>query len=344
MARKFLTVLTTAIAPAHRRAYQRLRRSLRPFVKPGVPRPATSPYPGHFSLVRSVVEGLRAINADFNFNPRAFREVGRAVYAPTNEALRQAAALKRQRRIEYLVAGPVNALFPASEEDGVLLMPEIDGLIIACEWARQFYEDEAPHLLPKLRVCPVGVDVDVWKPSGVRTYNRILVYWKSGSQSFCEQVEDAARRAGFDPVRVRSGHGEHELYDSTTYRRVLDEARFAIFLSSFETQGLALLEAWSMDVPTVVWDPRGEAEWRGRTFRSASSCPYLTASTGRTWRTLDELASVLKDVIQSREAFHPRQWVVENMTDAICATALYDLIKDGVDRLRPRPNRYAPKA
>jgi len=66
--------------------------------------PTGSPYPGHYALVRSVVEGLRAIHADFNFNPRRLSDVARIVYAPTNEALLQAAALKRQGRIDYLVA------------------------------------------------------------------------------------------------------------------------------------------------------------------------------------------------------------------------------------------------
>jgi hypothetical protein len=92
MPRPFLTVLTAPIHSAPRRLYQSLRSAIRPLVKPGVPLPAVSPYPGHRALVRSVVEGLRAIDADFNYNPRSFRELARVVYAPANEALRQAAA------------------------------------------------------------------------------------------------------------------------------------------------------------------------------------------------------------------------------------------------------------
>ena len=125
MARPILTVLTAPIPGAMRRWYRRGRGAIRPLVKPGVPLPYASPYPGHYALVRSVVEGLRDIRADFNFNPPRIAEVGRAVYAPENAALAQAAALKRRGRIDYLAAGPVNAMFP-DENDGVLLMPEID--------------------------------------------------------------------------------------------------------------------------------------------------------------------------------------------------------------------------
>jgi hypothetical protein len=327
MARPFLTVLTAPIPTTRRRLYQGLRSRMRPLVKPGVPLPKTSPFPGHYALVRSVVEGLRAIDADFNFNPRRMSDLARVVYAPENAALRQAAVLKRRGNIDYLVAGPVNALF-TDEEGGILRLPEIDRLIVACEWARDFYRD-APQLLEKSVPCPCGVDPDHWKPTGQPRRNIALVYWKSGDEAFCEQVEHIVRTCGLEPRRVRSAHGEHALFAPDDYRRLLDQAVVGVFLSAFETQGVALAEAWSMDVPTAVWDPRGTAEWRGRSFRSGSSAPYLTPATGRLWRTLNELEPVLRSILTERSAFHPREWLAAHMTDAICSAALYEIIRDG---------------
>jgi hypothetical protein len=327
MARPFLTVLTTPVPTDVRRLYQGARRLIRPLVKPGVPLPTVSPYPGHYSLVRSVVEGLRAVRADFNFNPRRLSEVARFVYAPANEALRQAAELKRQGRVDYLVAGPVNALF-ADDCDGILLMPEIDRLIVAHEWVLDFFRD-APALIAKSRPCPAGVDTEWWKPAeGVRT-NTALVYWKSGDERFCEQVERIVRACGLEPRRLRSVLDDHSTFRPEEYRQILDQSVIAIFLSDSETQGLALAEAWSMDVPTVAWDPRGQAAWRGRAFESRSSAPYLTSATGRLWRTVDELEPVLRDALAGRSGFHPREWVLANMTDAICSAALLKIIREG---------------
>jgi hypothetical protein len=332
MATPFLTVLTTPV-PAERERLIRKGRSLaRRIVKPGVPLPAASPYPGHFALVRSVVEGLRAIGADFNFNPGRLADLARVVYAPANEALRQAAALKRDGRIDYLIAGPVNALF-LDDSDGILQLPEIDRIIVAHEWSLEFY-DESPAIRAKSRACPCGVDTEVWKPSGAREKPCAVVYWKSGDEAFCERVEAIVRRCGLEPQRLRSRHGEHAMFKPEDYRRLLDRSVLGVFLSTFETQGLALAEAWSMDVPTLAWDPQGDAEWRGRHFHSRSSAPYLTPETGRLWRTLDELESELRSVLGDRSAFHPRAWVLANMTDAICATSLMNLIREGVAETR----------
>lgn len=333
MAAPFLTVLTTPVPGERDRLTRRVRRQVRRLVKPGVPLPTASPYPGHFALVRSVVEGLRAIQADFNFNPGRLSELARVVYAPANEALLQAAALKRQGRIDYLVAGPVNALF-VDECDGILQLPEIDRLIVAHPWALDFFQ-EAPAVLAKSMACPCGIDTDVWKPSTPTVAEPIaVVYWKSGDEGFCERVEHVVRKCGLEPQRVRSRHGEHAMFSPDDYRRLLDRARVGIFLSTFETQGLALAEAWSMNVPTVVWNPQGAAEWRGRSFHARSSAPYLTPSTGRLWRTLDELEPMLRGTLADRSSFHPRAWMLANMTDAICSAALLDIIRAGVDGSR----------
>jgi hypothetical protein len=302
--------------------YRGVRRSIRPFVKPGMPVPPTSAYPGHYAVTRSVVEGLRAVGADFNFDPRRFDRLARVVYAPANEALRQAIELKRRGKIDRLVAGPVNSLFP-SECDGILLDPEIDCLIVSSDWVLELCGAEAPELMRKMRVIPCGVDEDDWAPSRDATTNRAIVYWKSGPESFCEEVEQRVAAHGLEPIRVR-----YASYDRAGYKDLLDGAAMGVFLSSFETQGLALAEAWSMDVPTLVWDPRGPAEWRGRAFQSGSSCPYLTAATGLAWRTLDELDGVMADALRNRTRFEPRTWVLGHMTDAICAATLYRLIQE----------------
>jgi hypothetical protein len=226
------------------------------------------------------------------------------------------------------VAGPVNALF-ADECDGILRLPQIDRLIVAHEWALDFFRD-APSLLEKATACPCGVDAEAWKPTGSTDGKRIaLVYWKGGEESLCEEVERIAKVCGLEPQRVRSMSGEHATFSAADYRQLLDRSAISIFLSTFETQGLALAEAWSMDVPTLAWDPQGAAQWRGRTFESRSSAPYLTPLTGRRWRAIGELEPVLRSAMDERTSFRPRDWVLANMTDAICSAALLNIITAG---------------
>ena len=147
------------------------------------------------------------------------------------------------------MAGPVNALF-ADESGGILLTPEIDLVIVPSEWTIDFYEG-FPELAAKSRACPCGVDAEAWKPAGVAKERSAVVYWKSGDERFCEAVEAIVRRCGLEPLRIRSRHGEHSIFKPSDYREALDRSVAGVFLSTFETQGIALAEAWSMDVPAV---------------------------------------------------------------------------------------------
>src|SRR5262249_26159217 len=129
-----------------------------------------------------------------------------------------------------------------------------------------------------------------------------------------------------EPLRVRSRPGQHTTFTPDQMRSQLDRAILSVFLSAFETQGIALAEAWSMNVPTVVWDPQGAAEWRSRHFRSASSAPYLTPATGIATRDVAGLEGAIAQALATLETFHPREWVLGNMTDAVCSRKLYELI------------------
>ncbi len=333
MSRPALTVLTTPVLASSRRAYIALRGVGRRILKPGTPGRPGSPYPGHYAVTRSVVEGLRTIRADFNFNPSSFSALARVVYAPANEALMQAIDLKRRGAIDFLVAGPVNAFF-ADECDGIMLSPEIDLVIVAHEWMIDFYR-ETPELARKSRACPCGVDVEFWKPMGTTKERACVVYWKSGDERFCEQVEAIVRRAGLEPIRVRSRHGEHNIFKPPELRAALDRAVVSVFLSTFESQGIALAEAWAMNVPTVVWDPRGDAEWAGRRFKSESSAPYLTPSTGLAVRDVAGLDGAIAQALATLDTFQPRGWVLEHMTDAVCSRKLYEMVMAEAARARP---------
>jgi hypothetical protein len=325
MSRPAFTVLTSPIRSAPQQMYTRLRGIGRRLLKPGTRGLPGSPYPGHYALVRSVVEGLRAIDADFTFNPESFSQLARIVYAPANEALLQAAALKRRGAIDYLVAGPTNALF-VDDCDNILQMAEIDLVIVPSEWTINLYKD-APAVVRKSRICPVGVDEKFWAPTPVTKGRTAVVYWKSGDEAFCEEVEAMVRRCGLEPLRVTSRHGVHNIFTPADLRAMLDRSILGVYLSTFETQGIALAEAWSMNIPTVVWDPQGDAEWRGRTFTSESSAPFLTPATGVASRDAAGLEPAIRQALASLASFSPRRWVLENMTDAICSRRLYELIR-----------------
>lgn len=123
---------------------------------------------------------------------------------------------------------------------------------------------------------------------------------------------------GYQVERIVYGNYQHE-----QYLRNLQSVELAVFFSFNETQGIALAEAWSADVPTLVWNPSlsvgKNIEW------IAYSAPYLSNNTGYYFITASEFCSVFEKWESNKECFHPRQWVTDHMSDEVSARLLLSL-------------------
>jgi hypothetical protein len=302
-----------------------LLRSLKRAFNP-LPPYMQSKFRGHFAVTRSVVEGLRKIGADANYNPRSLQEVAEVVVVLSGvRALKQALALKRSGLVKTVLAGPNITVFP-SEIEEIICSLDVDKCVVPADWVVDMYEADCPSLKGRCVIWPAGVDTEYWKPSpGVRDPRRVLVYEK--------QVKSPV--GPIDPyVAILEGRGylvkliQYGSYRADEYLRELQQSSLMIGFVSDESQGLAWAEAWSSDVPLLCWYQDHDV-YKGRRFRS-STAPYLSSATGRFFDSLDRFQAALDDWEAGRTAFHPRMWVLENMSDEVCARKLLALAGVGV--------------
>lgn len=209
-------------------------------------------YDGHYGVTRSLVEGLSKLGVDFNYNPRKDRDVGGAVVVLSGiDSLQQAIGFKQAGKIQKLLAGP-NLMVRALEYNNILSSREIDVCIVPSEWVKTAYEEDAPDLVGRIRCWYAGIDAGYWQPdAGRRKERQVLVYWKTEPEDFYKSVKKLLKGRGWETVRLVYGKHSREEFKAT-----LSGSVFAVFISRSESQGLALAEAWAMDVPTLVWNPK----------------------------------------------------------------------------------------
>ena len=310
-----LTILTERVPE---NTVERVRKVLRPVkrIMLGKPLPTKSKYGGHYAVTRSAVEGLRKIGVHYNWNPARPEDVfDTVVVLAGTDALEQAIRWKRNGKIQRLLAGPNLVVLP-SEARELITADEIDVYMVNSDWTYKVYTEDAPELKRNCAIWPAGVDTEFWSQSGPADRSRMLIYQKSAPQELLDKCRRTAESHGYSCDIITYGS-----YDADTYRRILRTSRLGIFLSRSESQGLALAEAWSMDVPTIVWDP-GSVDYKGRTMKS-SAAPYLSEETGMLFLTAGELVSALG--LCQRRQFSPRQWVLGNMSDEVSARKLCTL-------------------
>jgi hypothetical protein len=143
---------------------------------------------------------------------------------------------------------------------------------------------------------------------------QILVYRKNPVPVVDECILELQRR-NYDVKTLTYGS-----YSKDQYLKELRRCAFMVGFSFSESQGIAWTEAWSTNVPTLLWYQDGSVH-RGQRL-SSSTAPYLSASTGMSFQDLPEFRSLLDRWNLASRAFRPRHWVLENMSDRVSARAL----------------------
>lgn len=299
----------------------RIARTALKLVKPNYRKWETSKYRGHFAVTRSLVEGLTTAGLPFNYAPNFAWELADTVVVLSGpRPLRQAIELKRRGRIKRLFAGPTIVSL-ASDYDGLVKAPEIDGIIVAGDWVVDLFAQDFPEVRQKALVWPAGVDTSHWSPIDKAPGRRVLVYHKpsKGPLPPIQPYIDWLRSTGYEVTVIDYGH-----YTPAAYRDLLQQTDLMVGFSRHETQGLAWAEAWSSDVPTLLWWT-DDGRQNGRHHRS-SPAPYLTADNGAFFVDLDGFKDQIEAWEANRSRFQPRQWTIANMSDEVCAKMLINRI------------------
>jgi hypothetical protein len=235
--------------------------------------------------------------------------------------LRWALKEKKAGRLSRLLAGPFVATMPF-EYNSILLDPAIDGLIFLSSWHRELFLKEASRPPTLTYLWYSGVDHEKWSVPTTASRDQILLYIKNVPEEKVEFVKNELKRRNLEYMTICYGS-----YSPEEYYNALSRAKFVIFLQMSETQGLAVFESWSMDRPTLHWNP-GQMPFLGKVYSGASSCPYLSPENGLDFTTWDDFSTGLDLMLQCWSSLHPRKQILEKYTWEHSAHLFKNILED----------------
>ena len=279
-------------------------------------------YGGHPSVTRSLVEGLQAIGASFNYNPKKKRDLGKDVVVLSGvRTLKQAIKLKRLGAIERIFAGP-NIVVRSIDHDSIIASPEVDFVITPSEWVSKAYIEEVPSLATRCIEWAAGVDTEFWNPNPNIERTHVLIFAKP-------QIGPIPDLAPYAKYLESNGYLvdfiEYGSFTQEEYRNKLNRAKFLVGFVASESQGIAWAEAWSMNVPTLIQE-RTSNVINGKIFSYCSSAPYLTDETGAFFKNFKEFEHILSAFKSPNSNLRPRSWALKEMADVVSSQALLSAI------------------
>lgn len=179
----------------------------------------------------------------------------------------------------------------------------------------------------KLEPYAFGVDTDRFSPSDC-VKDRIFIYYKRRDPRELQLLESMFFQLNIQYSLVKYGE-----YEEADYISLLDEALYGIWLGSHESQGFALEEALSMNVPLLVWSSTHmdqeygcDPSYMGITTPMITA-PYWDNRCGEVFYNQNELMSSFNKFRSKLLDYEPRKYIMENLTMKLRAEALDKLVK-----------------
>lgn len=180
----------------------------------------------------------------------------------------------------------------------------------------------------KIVTCPFGVDTDRFNEiKQLSERNEIMVYCKSRSP------QDLSLITTF----LNNNHTNYTLfsyqtrYNESEYISCLQNSRFCIWIDAHESQGFALQEALSCNVPLFVWNISSMADEYNSSYPrhfAATTTPYWDERCGEQFYTVNEFDYKFKLFISKLDTYKPREYILENLSFAKCEERLFETINN----------------
>jgi glycosyltransferase involved in cell wall biosynthesis len=193
-------------------------------------------------------------------------------------------------------------------------------------WVVEFVKEQG-NLGIETCTLPFAVDVERFKRDEPLEYKYdCFIYEKHRDIKIFQEVTNYVKSLGLKYKVFNT----HKKYDEEEYLEVLKNVRFGIWLDSHESQGFALQEALSCNVPLVVLDAKsvfdernekGEVAYaaeQGKYKWLATTCPYWHECCGFKDQSLDVLKTNIVRMTKEYSRFKPREFVLEFLSPKVC--------------------------
>jgi hypothetical protein len=273
-------------------------------------------YSGPDAVLDSLKRGLIELNTPFEINPLKPKYDIIHVLSGV-EVLKEMIKKKSQGKIKTLIAGPTLVTTPF-DYDSIIQDQNIDIILFPSYWTKDFYVSLVPELDKKIEIWPAGVRI----PEKISTKENILIFKKNIPEDTYNQI--IKKLKGKDMSYDIVTYGNHS---KESYHQKLSSTSILVYLQTTESQGLALQEAWSYDVPTLVLQ---NTKWQNDKYEWSDdkiSAPYLTTECGKFF-TLDTLESELENMINNKKDFNSRKYCTENLSDKATTEIYLNIIKN----------------
>jgi len=178
-----------------------------------------------------------------------------------------------------------------------------------------------------LIALPFGVDTERFVDNkSITEKNNVMLYFKHRNPTDLYFIESFLKYKNI----TYSVFSYDRKYDENEYISYLQNSKYCIWVDAHESQGFALQEALSCNVPLLVWNVTSMNQEYGSTYSNlpATTTSYWDNKCGETFYNINEFEVTYNKFIENINNYKPREFILENLSVDVCENKLIDFINN----------------
>jgi glycosyltransferase involved in cell wall biosynthesis len=222
------------------------------------------------------------------------------------------------------IFGPHFSVFPEKNQIDMISNPNTI-YIQPSEWVVKVWKDNTICNNLKVKVLPFGVDTEKFteiKPINER--QKVFIYYKSRVPKEIEFIRYFLNNKNIE-YRIFNYDTK---YNEDDYLNYLHDSIYGIWIGRHESQGFALEEALSCNVPLFVWNVKSMNQEYKSTYSDipATTIPYWDERCGEFFYNINDIEEKFNLFLDKLNTYKPREYVLENLSMEVCENKLIALV------------------
>ena len=222
------------------------------------------------------------------------------------------------------IFGPHFSVFPDNRLLSINNINKNSIYIQPSKWAADTWRNFNVEKIIPIREFPFPVEIEKFCPNQHSQKNEIFIYFKRRKPEELECVKQFLNKKNitykiFDYVKK---------YNEEDYLKCLQNAKYGIIIDAHESQGFAIEEALSCNVPLLVWNVNFMSQEYGSNYSNipCTNIAYWDNRCGEYFYKLEEFEKTYNEFINKLESYSPRKYILENLSPQKCGERFIELV------------------
>lgn len=248
---------------------------------------------GPGKVASNLIKGLEKIGADFSVNSEGDFNI-----------ILHGGSERINSNLGNCLIGPNLSTLPI--DSGIVMNTNsYMKIIVHSDWVKNLYSRWIPE--EKIIVWPVGIDTELFRDTRLekKEYD-FLIYYKRRSGEDLDRIKRFLDDKGKKYTVINYGN-----YSEGDFINTIKKSKYGIVVNNTESQGIAICEMLSSNIPLLVWDVKKWEDRGNENACNATSIPFWDRRCGEFFYDYNEMNEKY-DIFVENE-YSPRNYILSNL-------------------------------